>query len=70
MIAHSPTPPAPITSSERPAQSRATFSTAPTPVMTAQAVMAAISGGIDSGTLTTDISDTTACSAKQETPIR
>ena len=70
ITADSPTPPAPMTSSARPAHSPTTLSTAPTPVMTAQPVIAAIRGGTPSGTLTTDFSDTTACSAKQETPIR
>ena len=70
ITADRPTPPAPMTSSARPAHSPTTLSTAPTPVITAQPVMAAIGEGIASGTLTTDFSETTARSAKHDTPIR
>ena len=70
MTAASPTPPAPTTSSGRPEARSTALSTAPTPVITAQAEIAAISVGTSSGTGSTLVSDTTTCSAKQETPIR
>ena len=44
--------------------------TAPTPVITAHAEMAAISGGTPSGIGSTLVSETTTRSAKHETPIR
>ncbi len=48
-----PTPPAPKMTTASPAHSPMALSTAPTPVMTAQPAMAAISGGTPSGTGTT-----------------
>ncbi len=68
MMLESPTPPAPKTSNGLPAASSTTLSTAPRPVMTAQPAIAAISGGTPSGTRTTDFSETTTRSAKQDTP--
>ena len=59
-----------IAATNRPAHCPTTFSTAPTPVMTAQPVMAAICGGTPAGTATTDFSETTTSSAKHETPMR
>ena len=70
MTADRPTPPAPSTSSARPAQSPTTLSTAPTPVITAQPVIAAIAVGTPSEIFTTDFSETTARSAKHDTPMR
>ena len=70
MTAARPTPPVPKTASGRPAGRCTAFSTAPTPVITAHAEMAAISGGTPSGTGSTLVSETTTRSAKQETPIR
>ena len=70
MTAASPTPPAPMIPSGRPPGEATAFRTAPTPVMTAQAAIAATSGGTPSGTLATLVSDTTTRSAKHETPMR
>ena len=55
---------------DEPATAPATFNTAPTPVITAHPVIAATAGGTPSGIRTTDISDTTTCSARHDTPIR
>ena len=47
MITDSPTPPAPMTTTLSPGSTRAVLSTAPMPVVTAQPMSAAISGGVD-----------------------
>ena len=46
MIADSPTPPSPTTTTDSPGRTRAVSSTAPTPVVTAQPMSAATSGGV------------------------
>src|SRR6266542_4277489 len=58
--ADNPTPPRPKTTALRPGRSWAVFTTAPTPVSTAQPNSAAISGGSDGSIFTADRADTTA----------
>jgi hypothetical protein len=64
----SPTPPNPITATEAPAWTRAVFTTAPTPVSTAQPNRAASSSGSSGSTFTSDRRETVAYSAKPDTP--
>ncbi len=68
----SPTPPAPITTTRSPAATRALCSTAPTPVMTAQAMTDAVVNPTPSGTATTCEAWTTTSSANapQRMPCR
>ena len=63
-----PTPPSPITAAVWPGCRRAVFTTAPTPVSTAQPNSAASSSGRSGGSLTRERRDTTAYSAKAEQP--
>ena len=63
-----PTPPNPTHATVSPARMRAVFSTAPTPVITAQPNIAASAKGRSLSTLTAVPRSTTAYSAKQETP--
>src|SRR4029450_12259448 len=65
-----PTPPAPKTATLWPAQAPIALSTVPTPVMTAQPVMAATAAGTPGGMGTTARSETIADSAKQGTPTQ
>ena len=58
--AHKPTPPKPITATLVPACTRAVFTTAPTPVMTAQPNKDASTGSMPASILTQDRRDTTA----------
>jgi hypothetical protein len=65
-IAESPTPPQPITSTESPGRTFAVFSTAPTPVMTAQPRSATCSSGSDGSTGKTVLAGTTERSANDD----
>ena len=65
-IAESPTPPHPITSTESPGRTFAVFSTAPTPVMTAQPRSATCSSGSDASTGNTVFAGTTERSANED----
>src|SRR5438045_460542 len=64
----SPTPPAPSTTKCAPGGTFAAFSTAPTPVTTAQPSVASTSNGRSPGTRTAPPSATTTKSAKQAVP--
>ena len=63
-----PIPPPPATSTVAPSGTFAVFSTAPTPVCTAQPITHAISSGVSSGTLTAPDSGVITSSAKPPTP--
>ena len=56
-------PPRPITSTVAPSSTRAVFSTAPTPVCTAQPITHATSSGTSSGTFTAPLAACTTYSA-------
>ena len=66
--AASPTPPRPTTAAVDPMVSFAVLTTAPTPVSTAQPNSAASTKGMSRGTGTSERRETTARSAKAETP--
>ena len=66
--AASPTPPSPTTATDCPARTPAVFTTAPTPVSTAQPNSAASCNGRSRSTLTSDRRETTAWVAKAEQP--
>ena len=66
--AFSPTPPAPNTATLSPGRTCAPFTTAPTPVMTAQLTTAAFSSDMSSRILRTDFSDITEWELNVETP--
>ena len=59
MIALNPTPPSPNTATDVPAATRAVFTTAPTPVITAQPNSTAVSIGMSRSIRTTDSRATT-----------
>ena len=59
MIVLKPTPPAPKTATDVPAATRAVFTTAPTPVITAQPKSTAVSIGMSASIFTTDSRATT-----------
>ena len=69
MIALRPTPPAPITTTDSPAWTFAVFRTAPIPVVTAQPISAAISGGVLGSTLIAADAATTCRSPKVPIPL-
>src|SRR5262245_5714179 len=58
-----PTPPSPVTSTLAPSSTRASFSTAPTPVWTAQPITQATSSGTSAGMRTAPVAGTSAYSA-------
>ena len=62
-----PIPPRPITRTVAPSSTRAVFSTAPTPVWTAQPITHATSSGVSAGTLIAPVACTTVDSAKAAT---
>ena len=63
-----PTPPRPITATEEPGSIAAVFTTAPTPVSTAQPNMAAVVSGSPLSTLTAERRETTAWVENADTP--
>ncbi len=69
MTALRPTPPRPITTTDSPACTRAVFRTAPIPVVTAQPMSAAISGGVRGSTLIAADAATTCCSPNVPMPL-
>src|SRR5690606_341238 len=66
--AERPTPPSPNTATDSPGRTPAVFTTAPTPVITAQPNRAAMEGGRSGSMRTAERSDTTAYSANPDTP--
>jgi hypothetical protein len=65
-----PTPPRPTTATVEPGSTLAVFTTAPTPVSTAQPNRAACSSGTSGSILTSELREQVAYSAKAETPSR
>ena len=61
-------PPRPVTSTVAPGSTCAVFTTAPTPVWTAQPITQAISSGVSGSSRTTPVSLTTVNSLKPPTP--
>ena len=65
----SPTPPRPMTATVEPARTCAVFTTAPTPVSTAQPKSAASSSANSGSIFTAERRETTAASANAEQPM-